>query len=291
MPSSRRVQRLRFTKMHGLGNDFVVVEDGPRLSPAGVRRLSDRRRGIGADGVLSILPSRVPGAAARMLVQNADGSVAEMCGNGLRCVVRRLLAAHAVGAITIDTDAGLRRGLGLGDGRIRVSLGTARLLAPRSAIDAQDSRRFGIGISMGNPHLVLDAFPAGADLRQEAARLGPELERHPAFPHGTNVEFFAVEGERTLRLVVFERGAGITDACGTGASATAAAARRAGLVAPEGPILVRLPGGELEVDVQPGAAGDDADLGEVSIVGEALAVFSGEIELEAEDLAAPGEVS
>ncbi len=264
---------LRFAKYHGLGNDFIVVDARARnrwVRPSEARRLCDRRRGIGADGVLTILPSREQSADLRMHIINSDGSIPEMCGNGLRCIVQHALKGTEKARIVVDTDAGLREGAILGDGRVRVTLGKARVLDER--IDAAVGReaREGMGISMGNPHLVLRPLDRPMDLRADALRLGPTLERHPKFPERTNVGFIEAKSPTRLDVVVFERGAGLTEACGTGAGAATVAAKRWGLVDRDRPITVSLPGGLLEVSV-------DAD--EVALTGDAVHVFDGEVEV------------
>ncbi len=252
---------MRFRKLHGLGNDFVVLEALDAEAPidgALAVRMCDRHRGIGADGVLSILRSRVPGADARMHVWNADGSVAEMCGNGLRCVLRVL-----GGTRRIDTDAGVLEGVCLDDGRVRVELGPVRVDDDDLELDTPDGPVRGRRITTGNPHFVLR--PSDAPILDRARRLGAGLEHDPAFPRRTNVEFVAVR-DGGLDVVVHERGVGITQACGTGAAASVAAARAWGLV-PSGPVEVRLPGGPLVVDW----AGEI-----VRLTGEAVTVYEGE---------------
>lgn len=267
------VPRVPFAKYQGLGNDFVVlaVEDA-RITPSAAVRLCDRRRGIGADGVLTVHPPRAAGAALRMHVFNADGSVAQMCGNGLRCVVRR---AAPEGPIAIDTDAGVLHGWLAGDD-VAVTMGHAKLLAER--IDAAPFT--GTGVSMGNPHLVLDPFDDDADLLALARAHGPGLERHRDFPERTNVGFCRVRADGEVDLVVFERGSGITDACGTGASACVAALVHHGRLAPAEGVRVHLPGGALDVTVEP----HEGTLGAVTIVGEGRHVFDGFVELAEEEL-------
>ena len=262
--------------MEGLGNDFIVVDGAPgRITAAAAVRLCDRRRGIGADGVLTVRPKSAS-SPAEMHVYNADGSVAEMCGNGLRCVVLEL--APKGEALTIATGGGPRAGQVLPSGLVRVDLASATLLGERIEAQVAGSARLGTGISMGNPHLVLEPFAADVDLLALARADGPALERHPRFPERVNVGFVQVTGPRQARLVVFERGAGITDACGTGAGAAAVALVRAGLV--EAPVEITLPGGKLIVDIEGDPLGQ-TDLGRVAITGPARAVYVGEVELDA----------
>jgi diaminopimelate epimerase len=268
----------RFFKYHGLGNDFVVLDlrDGRAdIGPEESRALCDRRRGIGADGVLALLPSER--AVARMVVHNADGSIAEMCGNGLRCAVKYLLdhAPRKADQLAVETGAGvLDAKVGWRDGEvseIELSMGQARFLAanlPSSdgeeRIDAPvpDAPGFhGTAVSMGNPHLVM--FDAPASLAQT---LGPKLEHAHGFSQRTNVEFARVSDGR-IDVVVWERGCGLTQACGTGACATAAAAVRTGRAGAGEWLTVGLPGGDLRIRV-----GRDW---QVSLKGDARFVYEG----------------
>ncbi len=244
---------MRFKKFEGLGNDFIVVDTRTwtpdareRLGAEAARRLCDRHFGLGADGLLRLDPE--PGFDARMRVLNADGSEAEMCGNGLRCVARALTedttgsAPHAARSVRVATGAGPLTARLVGD-LVEVELGPARDLG-RVVLEVDGRAVAGRVLDLGNPHFVLDA-DAG---RAEAAELGPRLQDHPAFPNGVNVSCRRVLPEGTIELHVWERGCGLTLACGTGAAATAAAARLDALVA-EGAVRVRLPGGALEVEL------------------------------------------
>lgn len=274
----------RFFKYHGLGNDFLIVDrraTAEDLTAEQSRRLCDRRRGIGADGILALLPPVSPGAVARMVVHNPDGSIAEMCGNGLRCAAR-FLADQGQGRpdhLDVDTGAGrLRCGLSWDLGPegvvdVEIAMGPARLQAPnlpsgqsgapfvRAPIEGFAPLR-GTAVSMGNPHLVLfETDP------REAGSLGPLLERAPGFPDRTNVEFARVVGDG-IEVTVWERGAGLTQACGTGACATVAAAAVEGRLAAGRWTRVLLPGGPLHIHVQ-------ADLSQVRLRGPATYVFEG----------------
>jgi diaminopimelate epimerase len=258
----------RAFKYEGLGNDFVLLDrrrTGQDISPATARALSDRRRGVGADGVLVLLPS--PLAEARMVVHNADGSVAEMCGNGLRCVVKHLLdAAPGREGVEIETGAGVLasrafRSQGTVD-EVEVELGPARVLS--RAIDVPGLSFPATAISMGNPHLVLLGAPP-----EVVREHGPRLEHLPQFPERTNVEAVTRSAEG-LRVDVWERGAGLTDACGTGAAAAVVAAVLADWVRPDTWVTVRLPGGLLAVRVA-------ADLARTTLRGPARFVFSAEL--------------
>jgi diaminopimelate epimerase len=258
---------LRFWKVHGLGNDFVVVEGPPLMAPDRAIRLCDRRRGIGGDGVLTVLPAR-DGGAAYMHIYNSDGSVAAMCGNGIRCVARHLAETRGLdGEMVIETDSGPRtctvhRGPG-GVDSVTVDMGRARVEGTQEfEVGAELVRA--LRVSMGNPHaVILDGPGAG-----RAATLGPAIEAR--VPGGVNVGFGRAAGS-SIDLVVWERGAGLTEACGTGACAAAVAALHEGRLDGTGPVTVRLPGGDLEITVGP-------DLS-VLMKGPAERVFSGETEL------------
>jgi diaminopimelate epimerase len=274
----------RAFKYHGIGNDFVLLDRRASAEDIDARTavaLCDRRRGIGADGVLVLLPA--DDAEVRLSVHNADGSVAEMCGNGLRCAVKHLVdrSGSRPAAIDIATGAGVVRcAVQYGpDGarEIQVAMGPAQLVAPNLP-SGKTGRPFvneelrgyeparGTAISLGNPHLVLSDVPL-----QEAERLGPELERHPDFPHHTNVEFVARE-KGGLRLVVWERGVGLTQACGTGACAAVATGVKRGVLPAGEWVPVRLPGGLLDIRVA-------ADLSSCELRGPATFVFEAMVAL------------
>ena len=238
---------LCFTKHHGAGNDFLVLvdpDDRVRLDAAEVRALCDRRRGIGADGVIRVGRGS-NGADLSMDLRNADGGTAEMSGNGIRCLAQAAVDAGLVAppAFTVETAAGVRTveyrpGPGPGEAWASVDMGSARL-GPEETSELWDGplRR----VDVGNPHLVaLGSDPAEVDV----ASLGPRFEG--SVPGGVNVEFIAVGGRRDeLVLRVWERGVGETLACGTGSVAAAAAAADWGLV--DATVQVHNPGGTLEV--------------------------------------------
>ncbi|MGC3996379.1 MAG: diaminopimelate epimerase [Anaeromyxobacter sp.] len=261
---------LPFVKYHGIGNDFVVV-DGPLMAPERARRLCNRRRGLGADGVLTVLPPRTAGAVAAMHIYNSDGSVAAMCGNGIRCLARHLAEQRGLsGAVLVDTDSGpkactIHRGASGEVEAVSVEMGPARLLG-QEPLEAGGQRYPTIRVSMGNPHAVL---LGEAPTRERAQAVGPALER--SVPGGVNVGF-AKAGPEGIDLVVWERGAGLTEACGTGACAAAVAAVSRGLVPAGVPVEVRLPGGALQITVA-------ADLVGVTMRGPAARVFAGEADL------------
>lgn len=278
---------LRFAKMQGCGNDFVVIDDRERaweFDEDAVRMICDRHFGVGADGIILVRPADAPGAAFLMHYINSDGSLAEMCGNGVRVFAKYLVDRGLVegDSFTVQTlggpkDVEVTRDA---DGRMltaRVAMGEPVLtpaLVPTTlaceadmAVDCPVATGLGevrvTCVSMGNPHAIV-----WVDDVEEAPveTLGPLLETHPAFPRRTNVEFAeVVPGEERIRLRVWERGCGETLACGTGACATAVAAAltcRAGRT-----VTVELPGGELTVGWAPD--------GQVFLSGPAEEVFTG----------------
>jgi diaminopimelate epimerase len=257
-----------FTKMHGLGNDFAIFDSRGgtgRFPPERVRLLADRHRGIGCDQLIVLEPS--VRADVFMRIYNADGSEAGACGNATRCV-----GALLGGAATIETAGGLLSTTAA-DGGIAVAMGV-----PRWAWDAiplaypLDTAALPLGwdglerpaaVSMGNPHLVF--FHADSDA-VPLERLGPLIEHDPLFPERVNVNVATVEDRGRIRLRVWERGAGLTLACGTGACATFAAARRRGLV--DARATVMLPGGPLVIEEGAG--------GVLTMTGPAIVSFTGE---------------
>ncbi len=254
-----------FTKYEGLGNDFVVIEasDEGALAPAEAVRLCDRRRGVGADGVLLLLPPRTPAAVARMKVINADGSVPEMCGNGLRCVALHLQSRHAAHPFDVETDAGLRTcEVDAATAQVTIGMGCVHVLGPRSLAVEGETLEAWLA-DAGNPHAILFGGPHSPKTRDW---LGPRIASHATFPDGINVGFASLNGGG-IDLVVWERGVGLTLACGTGACAAVAVGQERGLVAP-GPVLVRLPGGVLTVR-------RETSTGETTLRGPARPVFSG----------------
>lgn len=255
---------LRFEKWHGLGNDFVVVDgdDLPASTDASVvAALCDRRRGIGADGVLIVERAGRSGEAA-MIVRNADGSRPEMCGNGLRCVLGYLLGDRDTLGEPVRTDAGLlacdveRAEQGV---IATIQMGRARMEG-KLDLDFEGERWSFDRVNMGNPHAIVFRRPGDALIE----RLGPAVER--AVPGSTNVEFVTESSGLTIR--VWERGVGFTDACGTGACAVVALACREGRAPFDQWVTARLPGGPLDVKVA-------SDTFTVTLRGAAIRVFSG----------------
>lgn len=274
---------LRFSKMHGLGNDFVVfdaINQAVTLSTEQIQHLADRRFGIGCDQLLLVESPVTPDVDFRYRIFNADGSEVEQCGNGARCFARfvRDQGLTDKTAIVVETASGIITLHIEADGRVRVDMGRPRFepsALPFSQDKAQarytiplDDESISIGaVSMGNPHAVLQVENVE---QAEVERLGPLLESHPLFPQRVNVGFMQVLDRRHIRLRVYERGAAETLACGTGACAAAVIGRHWGLLDEE--VSVELPGGQLSIHW----AGDDAP---VLMTGPAEHVFEGSIEL------------
>jgi diaminopimelate epimerase len=250
--------RIEFTKMHGLGNDFAVF-DAPRAAPldgALVRRLSDRHTGIGFDQALVLEAPRRADTAVFYRIFNADGVEVEQCGNGARCIAA-LLAARGLarsGTVTMDSPAGLIRARTLAGGLVAVDMGPVRFEPAALPFDAQaEAQRYRLevadgsieigAVSIGNPHAVLAVESVDT---AAVERLGPEIERHPRFPRRVNAGFVQVVDRSHIRLRVYERGAGETLACGTGACAAVAVGRRWGEL--DGEVHVSVRGGELRVN-------------------------------------------
>ena len=281
--------RLRFTKMQGLGNDFVVI-DGVRqalaLTPALLRRLADRRFGIGCDQVLVVEAAPRDDVDFRYRIFNADGGEVEQCGNGARCFVKfvREQGLTAKRAIRVDTAGGVIAPVLQDDGEVAVDMGVPRFLPADIPFVAGDEeaaavvRRLDVNgtmvditvVSMGNPHAVqvvadVDAAPVTVQ--------GPQIEHHPRFPQRVNAGYMQVRDRANIRLRVWERGAGETLACGTGACAAVAAGVMRGLLDPR--VRVETRGGSLTIRWPgPGAP--------VTMTGPATTVFEGEIEIPAQ---------
>lgn len=273
-------ERLRFSKMHGAGNDFVVVDlrDGtPPPDATLAARLADRHTGVGCDQILTIEPPRSAGAVAAYGIWNADGSPAGQCGNGARCVAAWLVrdGTAAGERFVIDSPAGTHEVGNLGGGRFAIAMGVPRFApaevplagfaaADEYALDVDGTAvQFGT-VSMGNPHAVVEvADVATADV----AGIGLALQQSPAFPDSVNVGFAQVLAADHVRLRVYERGVGETLACGSGACAALVALVRRGRVAREA--TVSLPGGDLRIRWPDDGA-------EVIMAGPATFVFEGE---------------
>jgi diaminopimelate epimerase len=235
---------IQLDKYQALGNDFLILVDADGANAVDddfVRRACDRHRGVGADGLIRVRRDASGAADLVMELRNADGGAAQMSGNGIRCLVRAAVAHGLVTGpeVAVATDAGVRR-LWIKDEGVAVDMGKAELGDEREHSSPGWRQR---EVDMGNPHLVL-LCPDPAEVH--VAELGPKLEQ--LRPGGMNVEFIAPgPGTDELRLRVWERGAGETQACGTGACAAAAAAHASGLVGTH--VTVHNPGGDLEVDV------------------------------------------
>jgi diaminopimelate epimerase len=266
-----------FRKMHGLGNDFVIIDarkDGPAIDADAAKRVADRRRGVGADQVILIEPPH-NGGTAFMRIFNPDGSQAQACGNATRCVAD-LLIADGTERPVVETLAGALDCWPAGDGLITVDMGPARFAwrdIPLARVVEDtlhlpvrlDGVETPVGVSMGNPHCVFfveDVAAIGLD------RLGPVVEHHDLFPERTNVEIAQVLGPDHVRMRVWERGAGITLACGSGAAAVAAAAVARGLT--QRRIALDLDGGRLFLEVR--------ENGHVLMTGPTAHAFTGTLD-------------
>ncbi len=279
--------KLKFTKMHGCGNDYIFFDCFAQAVPENPEelavRLTDRHFSIGGDGIVLIMPPSDSGNDARMRMFNADGSEGMMCGNATRCIGKYLYERGYVKSMTVilETNSGVKV-LTLfpgADGKVhsvRVNMGKASL-NPADLPALVDGERV-VGrevalscgvykitlVSMGNPHCVLFESP------ELVTELGTAIERDPIFPRRVNTEFAEVTGDNRLRMRVWERGSGETMACGTGACATAVAAAENGLCDAGRPIIVELLGGELSIEYTPDA---------VYMTGPAEIAFEGEVEV------------
>jgi len=242
---------LRFRKMHGLGNDFVIIDARAGANPAThalVRALGDRHRGVGFDTLVVIRAAA--DAAATLDFWNADGSTAAACGNATRCVARLLMEETGARALDLRTGRGVLRAEDAGGGLIAVDMGPPQedwasvpLARAVDDMDALPLEGAPSAVGMGNPHCVFVVAEAAAvDLGRE----GPRWERDPLFPERTNVEFVQVIDRGTIRMRVWERGGMITQACGSGACAAAVVTARRGLTGRR--VTVRLDGGDLAID-------------------------------------------
>lgn len=276
---------LKFVKMHGLGNDFVLIE-APRIEDYAslARRICHRRFGVGADGLIVILPSEQ--ADLRMRIFNPDGSEPEMCGNGIRCFASYVFEAGMVQKteFTVETLAGIIKPLLILEGdkvaAVQVDMGKPRLERSEipmlgegspvinETITIEGTSWQGTCVSMGNPHCV---FFVNDVEQAPVATVGPTVEHHPLFPQRTNVEFIEVLNPTELKMRVWERGAGETMACGTGACAATVAAALTGRS--ERRVTVHLAAGDLQIEWSP-------DDDHVYMTGPAEEVFRGEFPLE-----------
>ena len=263
---------MHFTKMQGLGNDYLYVYgEAPDNVEDICRRLSDRHFGAGSDGMIFISPSDA--ADFRMRIFNADGSEAMMCGNGIRCVGKYVYDKGYTNktAITVDTLSGVKTlALHTQNGNVdKVTVGMGKaVVSPDLHLSLGDDEIVCTPVSVGNPHAV--TFVDDAD-GVALASLGPQIEHNAAFPGGVNAEFVTVISPRELRMRVWERGSGVTMACGTGACASVAAAVARGYVTAGETVAVRLDGGTLEISVS-----EDET---VTMTGPAEFVYEGESDI------------
>ena len=262
---------MHFTKMHGLGNDYLYVYGEPENPSELSIRLSERHFGAGSDGMIWISPSAV--ADFRMRIFNADGSEAKMCGNGIRCVGKYVYDKGYTDKkrITVETLSGIKTlTLKTSNGKVKsasVDMGNAVISSDMTLTACSDEITC-MPVSMGNPHAVI-FVPDAENVPLEKS--GPLIEKHEAFPGGVNVEFVQVIDECTLRMRVWERGSGITMACGTGACASAAAAVRKGFCRHNDDIAVILDGGTLRINV-------DDDF-RITMTGPAETIYEGDVEV------------
>ncbi|HCV76687.1 diaminopimelate epimerase [Pseudomonas oryzihabitans] len=251
--------QLRFTKMHGLGNDFMVLDlisQHAHIQPKHVRLWGDRKTGIGFDQLLIVETPSTPDVDFRYRIFNADGSEVEQCGNGARCFARFVFDKRLTvkKQIRVETKGGIIELLLKGDGQVRVDMGAPRLQAAEipfiaeaetlsHAVQVEGETVELAVVSMGNPHGVLRV----ADVDQAPVlTLGPKLECHPRFPQKANIGFLQIIDAQRARLRVWERGVGETRACGTGACAAAVAGIRQGWL--KSPVSIELPGGLLNIE-------------------------------------------
>jgi diaminopimelate epimerase len=282
--------KLKFTKMHGAGNDFVVIDainQRVDFTPAQWRLLADRRFGVGADQMLVVEKPQSAGVDFRYRIYNADGSEVEQCGNGARAFVKFVTdkGLTAKRSIKVETLSGIIEPALEADGRITVDMGAPILSPEQVPFDSKGLQGRPDGddtlwplevngktilisaVSTGNPHAVqvvndVESAPVGTD--------GPAIEHHPRFPKRVNAGFMQIRDRHRIKLRVFERGAGETLACGTGACAAVVAGIRRGLL--ESPVAVETRGGELSIKWDGGHA-------PVWLTGPAVSVFDGEIEI------------
>ena len=278
---------MHFIKMHGIGNDYIYVDEFLYKAPADIgdaaRLASDRHTGIGGDGLILIQPSQIADCKMRMF--NADGSEGRMCGNAIRCIARYMLERHPEicpgDTVRIETLSGIKIVTAQRDAEGKPSMLRADMgapgLSPESipvltatpqdqSIEVPGFSGSGVCVSMGSPHIVffIDSDPSELDI----AHIGPAIESHSLFPERVNVEFVQVQPDGSLKMHVWERGSGETMACGTGACATAVAAMLKGRT-PQRTATVHLRGGDLIIEWNP-------DNNRVYMTGPAALVFEGE---------------
>jgi len=271
----------RFIKMHGLGNDFIIFDARQQkleLTPERIRALSDRKTGIGCDQLIVMFAPQAPETDVFLKIYNADGGEVGACGNASRCIGKLLIEETGKVEVILETIADKLRARRGGSGlKVTVDMGEAQLDWKKIPLSSEQNTeklpleleglKEPVAVSMGNPHAVF--FVADAE-KVPLEILGPQIEHHPLFPERTNVEVAQVLSSDKIRMRVWERGAGITQACGTGACATAVAAVRRGLAGRK--VTIILDGGELDIEWR------ESD-GHVLMTGDAVEVYRGEIEL------------
>ncbi len=274
-PAYKAPMRVDFTKMQGAGNDFIVLDERVRplaLTPAQMAALADRRLGIGCDQLIVLQPARQPDTDAFVRFFNRDGTQSGACGNGTRCAAALIAAETGRSRVRLDGPAGPLPAEMLAQTQVRVDMGPARLgwrdvplSEPRDTLTLELAGD-PAACSVGNPHATL--FVDDLD-RVDAAATGTALSRHPLFAEGCNVGFAQVRSRAQIRLVVWERGSGLTPACGSGACAALVNAHRRGLTGRDA--AVEMPGGLLQVSWR--------EDGHVLLTGPTATVFTGSISL------------
>jgi len=257
-PSTPPRPQIAFKKMHGLGNDFIILDGRANpimIDPKTMAAMANRKTGIGCDQIIILEQPRDNAADIFMRIINADGTEVWACGNATRCVAWDIAAEKNQTHVTIETRAGLLECEIAGDHLVSVDMGIAKLdwrdIPLKNACDTMDMQielpgadlPRAVGVNMGNPHAVFFIDDVASF---DVARFGPMIETHPMFPEKTNVEFVQILAQSRVRMRVWERGAGITDACGTGACAVGVAAVRKNLT--DRKITVVMDGGELQIE-------------------------------------------
>ena len=254
---------MRFSKWHALGNSYLLVErgeDGAPLDSETARRLCDVRYGIGSDGILEVVA--VEDAQAEIVIWNPDGSVAEFSGNGSRIAAAWLARRAGANQVTIAVSGRSYPAAIRDDGTIAMGVGDVEV-GEIETVELENERVELTAVSVGNPHAVVRGNP----VREELLRLGPQLEVNERFPNRTNVQLVGVDGDNELTVLVWERGAGETSASGSSAVAAAAAAVTNGWC--ESPVTVRMPGGELRVELD--------EQNRITLVGPAEEICDGDV--------------
>ena len=262
---------MHFTKMHGLGNDYLYVYGEPENPSELSIKLSERHFGAGSDGMIWISPSRV--ADFKMRIFNADGSEAMMCGNGIRCVGKYVYDKGYTDKkqLKIETLSGIRTlDLQVSSGKVKsVTVDMGKAVASEDlTLDIEGQSLTCTPVSVGNPHAVF--FVEDIE-KVELTKIGPKIERHESFPDGVNAEFIQVLGDNELRMRVWERGSGITMACGTGACASTMAAVKKKFCDYDTPVSVHLDGGTLKIQI--------SHDNNVTMTGPAETIYEGETDL------------